>query len=52
MEWSTGNSFEECLDRHEKMGLGTPLTRFVIFEDKDAHRRWFIWIVHHALYDA
>ncbi|ODA75946.1 hypothetical protein RJ55_08587 [Drechmeria coniospora] len=35
----------------QHMGLGTPLTRFSIVEGP-ASRRYFIWHIHHALYDG
>ncbi|KAG8414714.1 putative NRPS-like protein biosynthetic cluster, partial [Metarhizium acridum] len=35
-------------------GLGTPLARFALLEDSDGDdvRRFFVWTIHHALYDG
>ncbi|KAK8064710.1 Amino acid adenylation [Apiospora phragmitis] len=35
-------------------GLGTPLSRFALFEEPAGHetRRFFVWTLHHALYDG
>lgn len=35
------------LDRKQPMTMGRPLTRFAVVANK-----WFIWTIHHALYDG
>ncbi|KAL7912426.1 hypothetical protein GGI35DRAFT_491032 [Trichoderma velutinum] len=35
------------LDRKQPMTMGMPLTRFAIVANK-----WFVWTIHHALYDG
>ncbi|EHK21098.1 non-ribosomal peptide synthetase [Trichoderma virens Gv29-8] len=35
------------LDRKQPMIMGNPLTRFAIVANK-----WFVWTIHHALYDS
>ncbi|KAH8672362.1 non-ribosomal peptide synthetase [Ilyonectria robusta] len=34
------------------MNLGTPLTRFVVCDDGQREHRYFLWEIHHALYDG
>lgn len=55
-QWSFSTKFGTGeLDRgsdESSMGLGTPLTRFFIFEDASGSPRHFLWEIHHALYDG
>lgn len=39
-------------DEQLPIGLGTPLVRFAVVEDDDENRRFFVWTIHHALYDG
>lgn len=52
-EWSIAEGLEAYLeeDRKRPMGLGEPLTRFAIIRKPEAGARWFVWTIHHALYD-
>lgn len=34
------------------MGLGTPLSRWALIRDSSESRTYFIWTIHHALYDG
>ncbi|TVY92834.1 Nonribosomal peptide synthetase [Lachnellula willkommii] len=55
-QWSFSTKFgTDELDRgsdESAMGLGTPLTRFSIFEDASGSPRHLLWEIHHALYDG
>ena len=40
-------------DKVRPMEVGLPLTRFTLVDDQASGRpRWFVWTVHHALYDG
>ncbi|KAI3055098.1 hypothetical protein CBS147353_11361 [Aspergillus niger] len=39
-------------DRQRPMELGQPLARYAIVQDNASTRRWFVWTLHHALYDG
>ncbi|KAL5084629.1 hypothetical protein Trisim1_011538 [Trichoderma cf. simile WF8] len=56
MQWASGDSLSTFLeqDAAELMGLGRPLSRYAIIQDKtqQLRRAWFVWTVHHALYDG
>ena len=39
-------------DSHKTMGLGRPLARYALVDDKATQKRYFVWTVHHALYDG
>ena len=34
------------------MEMGQPLTRYALIKDDTGVCRWFVWTVHHALYDG
>lgn len=48
MEWSVSDGLEE----QQRMGMGTALTRFGLVENGRDGRRYFVWTLHHALYDG
>ncbi len=50
--WHHGRNLDDYLaeDRNNAMDYGTPLARFAIVDD--GHRKFFVWTVHHALYDG
>lgn len=52
--WYTADSLESYLEEDKKkpMGLGEPLTRFAIVCEPKTGVRWFVWTIHHALYDG
>lgn len=52
IHWKQASSLEEYLrsDRATPMGLGNALARYAIIEDGQA--RWFVWTIHHCLYDG
>lgn len=39
-------------DRQKPMGLGQPLARYALVRDRTGNPKWFVWTVHHALYDG
>lgn len=39
-------------DRKQPMDLGQPLTRYALVKDDAGTPRWFVWTVHHVLYDG
>lgn len=39
-------------DRRRPMNLGEPLTRYALVEDGAGIPRWFVWTMHHAIYDG
>ncbi|KAK4139717.1 uncharacterized protein C8A04DRAFT_40505 [Dichotomopilus funicola] len=50
--WHQGNNLDEYLskDRSSPLNYGTSLARFAIIDD--GKRKFFLWTVHHALYDG
>ncbi|KAF9630673.1 putative nonribosomal peptide synthase protein [Lasiodiplodia theobromae] len=34
------------------MGLGTPLSRWALIRDEEESKHYFVWTIHHALYDG
>lgn len=39
-------------DRQEAMTLGRPLARYALVGEKPEEPQWFVWTLHHALYDG
>nr|APA19546.1 leualacin synthetase [Hapsidospora irregularis] len=39
-------------DRKNAMDIGQPLARYSMVKDEGGSTRWFVWTVHHALFDA
>ncbi|ETS76399.1 hypothetical protein PFICI_11786 [Pestalotiopsis fici W106-1] len=54
VEWSEAASLEECQEKteSEKWGIGDPLVRYTLVKDAQGATRWFVWAIHHALYDG
>lgn len=54
VSWTSAIDLDDYLQQHqgEHMTVGTPLTRFAILQQSDAAPRFFLWEVHHALYDG
>ncbi|KAJ5289222.1 nonribosomal peptide synthase [Penicillium angulare] len=51
--WATANDLDEYL-RHDKQrttSTGSPLARFALVDDHKRKQRFFVWTMHHALYD-
>ncbi|KAJ4354970.1 hypothetical protein N0V95_003349 [Ascochyta clinopodiicola] len=54
IEWVQTEGLEAYLekDKSASMELGEPLVRYALVGDKDTDKRWFVWTIHHALYDG
>ncbi|KAM0437031.1 hypothetical protein ACHAQK_007509 [Fusarium lateritium] len=52
--WYTADGLERYLqeDKKRPMGLGEPLTRLAIIHEPKTGVKWFVWTIHHALYDG
>ncbi|KAK3216152.1 hypothetical protein GRF29_8g2302175 [Pseudopithomyces chartarum] len=54
IQWAYSSTLTEYLaqDKSTSMELAQPLTRYVLIPDPKTGRRWFVWTMHHALYDG
>lgn len=54
IKWLKAQSLETYLvkDKSASMGLGDQLTRYALVKEPCGRRRWFVWTIHHALYDG
>jgi amino acid adenylation domain-containing protein/thioester reductase-like protein len=54
IQWTHTIGLSEYLevDKKRPMELGQPLARYAIVTDNTGIRRWFVWTLHHALYDG
>ncbi|KAM3513247.1 hypothetical protein MY11210_003113 [Beauveria gryllotalpidicola] len=54
IKWIDVSSLNDYLrlDRTRPMEIGQPLTRFALVKDDCGIPRWFVWTIHHALYDG
>ena len=54
IRWIEATGLDEYLqaDRKQPMEMGQPLTRYALVKDDTGVYRWFVWTVHHALYDG
>lgn len=55
VSWVNAIGLEDYLiaDRKHSMNLGEPLTRYALVSDGTSQQpRWFVWTLHHALYDG
>ena len=54
IHWIEATGLDEYLqtDRKQPMEMGQPLTRYALVKDDTGVYRWFVWTVHHALYDG
>ncbi|EMD61778.1 hypothetical protein COCSADRAFT_121744 [Bipolaris sorokiniana ND90Pr] len=54
IQWIEVKGLEEYLkeDKAASMGLGDPLVRYALVKEHYSGRRWFVWTIHHALYDG
>lgn len=53
-QWVREKNLDHYLrfDSQQSMGLGTPLLRFGLVEDHSQNDMYFVWTLHHALYDG
>lgn len=54
IQWTHTIGLNEYLEEDKKrlMKLGNPLARYTMVTDNASLRRWFVWTLHHALYDG
>jgi amino acid adenylation domain-containing protein/non-ribosomal peptide synthase protein (TIGR01720 family) len=54
IEWHTGDDLQALADETEHIPAhnGGPLARYTIINDKQSTDRYFVWSIHHALYDG
>ncbi|KAE8855450.1 hypothetical protein PTNB73_10107 [Pyrenophora teres f. teres] len=54
MQWTEAQALEEYLkeDKAILMGLGDRLARYALVKEACGGKRWFVWTIHHALYDG
>ncbi|KAF1937770.1 acetyl-CoA synthetase-like protein, partial [Clathrospora elynae] len=52
--WVVAGGLDEYLeqDKSTSMELGEPLARYALIEEPSRGKRWFVWTLHHALYDG
>ncbi|KAM4057707.1 AMP-binding enzyme [Hirsutella rhossiliensis] len=54
LPWRSGDGVGEFLekDKQQPMGLGTALTRLALVTSPSSGQVYFVWTIHHALYDG
>jgi amino acid adenylation domain-containing protein len=54
IRWVEAEGLKEYLqtDKSVSMGLGDRLTRYALVKEPQEGKRWFVWTIHHALYDG
>lgn len=54
IDWAHSTSLESYIEAEKSapMGLGTPLSRYALIHDAGLNQYFFVWTVHHALYDG
>ncbi|KEZ39119.1 hypothetical protein SAPIO_CDS10511 [Scedosporium apiospermum] len=54
IEWAEATDLDEYLkaDRQRQMGLGDPFVHYGLVKGEDGQYKWFVWTIHHALYDG
>ncbi|KAJ4300033.1 hypothetical protein N0V90_005282 [Kalmusia sp. IMI 367209] len=54
IQWIESSDLEEYqhLDRTQTMEPGNRLVRYALIKDEDGVVKWFVWTIHHALYDG
>ncbi|OAA37396.1 peramine synthetase [Metarhizium rileyi] len=52
--WTDATGLDEYLDadRKRSMNLGEPLSRYGLVRDETGEPKWFVWSIHHAIYDG
>ncbi|EUC27911.1 hypothetical protein COCCADRAFT_110508 [Bipolaris zeicola 26-R-13] len=53
-EWVAANNLATYLNQNKSspIELGQPLVRYALVRDQQTKKRWFVWTIHHALYDG
>ncbi|KHN97569.1 Amino acid adenylation [Metarhizium album ARSEF 1941] len=54
VRWIEAGCLDDYLksDIEQPMDLGQPLTRYALIQDAMGIPKWFVWTIHHALYDG
>ncbi|ENI04720.1 hypothetical protein COCC4DRAFT_40817 [Bipolaris maydis ATCC 48331] len=54
MKWAEADDLATYLaqDKLLSMQLGEPLARYALVRDSHKEKRWFVWTIHHAIYDG
>ncbi|EOA91164.1 uncharacterized protein SETTUDRAFT_65284, partial [Exserohilum turcica Et28A] len=54
MKWAEADDLANYLaqDKLSSMQLGEPLARYAMVRDPRREKRWFVWTIHHAIYDG
>lgn len=54
IKWHTSRSLEEASSYSSKVpeSDGGVLTKYILVEEKSSSSTYFVWLIHHALYDA
>jgi amino acid adenylation domain-containing protein/non-ribosomal peptide synthase protein (TIGR01720 family) len=54
IHWIEAESLDDYLDFDIKqpMDLGQPLVRYALVKDGKGTPKWFVWTIHHAIYDG
>lgn len=54
IEWEASSSLSRYLeaDQRKPITLGELMTRYGLVEDVEKHEQYFVWTLHHALYDG
>lgn len=54
IEWLETVGLEDYLhlDRNKPMEIGMPLNRYAVIQDTTGVAKWFVWTIHHVLYDG
>ncbi|UKZ48294.1 NRPS [Trichoderma virens] len=54
LQWAKATNLKKYLqaDRDHAMGIAKPLSRYALIQDDNSISKWFVWTIHHALYDG
>ena len=54
IQWQSDQDLESYIrdDEQRKTGLGTALTRYGLVKNQQGAKNYFVWTMHHALYDG
>lgn len=54
IHWTVATGLDDYLraDSDRPMDVGRPLSRYALVKDSAGRTRWFVWTLHHSLYDG
>ncbi|KAG7407670.1 Nonribosomal peptide synthetase TES [Fusarium oxysporum f. sp. rapae] len=54
IQWTQADGLDDYLeqDQETSMGLGEHLVRYALVREGNGSKRWFVWTIHHSLYDG